>query len=210
MNKERAFSTKYEDHTGLIHKFSKGGFARLEQFNTSMDYDDIYQENCVSLVKAQKTYNPECGIGFSAYMGRSMINNFNKLADKLIRENTEIGLFSLEGFSDDDGELDGFKAIEDTSAGPESDLEMTQEARARLAKLSKPARSVIRDLIRPSIGLIEHHRAEYAQSCHGKEMGVPVRRIPIEIDLRYIVKFHGMTFRAFEMELKDKLDIEFS
>ncbi len=48
------------------------------------------------------------------------------------------------------------------------------------------------------------------QSQHAKEINAPSRRIPVEIDLRYIVKYHGLRFSHFNQEVQEKLEISLS
>lgn len=213
-SKRRAFSTQFEDHKGLLHKFSKGGFARLCEFGISIDYEDVFQENCVSLVRAQKTYSPESGITFSAYMGRSVMNNFNKFAKRLITERTEVGLLSIEdlGDADSDGTQDAMdylmnRSNEEESPSIEEQIECMETARANIAKLSPKAKLVIRDLLKPSKALTDQHSAEYAHHMHAKSMGEATPRVPKQIDLRYVVRFHGLKHYKFEAEMRESLGV---
>lgn len=209
----RAFSTNFEDHNGLLHKFTKSGFGRLRGMDIDIDYEDVFQENCVSFVRAKQTYNPEAGISFSAYMGRAVWNNFNKLAEKLERERDELGMVSVEELTETDEECDS--ALDNISGSlceavpsTEDALISFQEARANIAKLSQKARLVVRDIMKPSQALIDQHAAEYAHYQHAKSMDEYAPRVPLEIDLRYVVKYHGMKFYKFEQELKEKLGID--
>lgn len=219
MNKGRAYSTDFKDHEKLLHKFTRGGFARLRSAGVDgFDYEDIYQEMCVSFVRATKTYNPEAGITFTAYMGRAVINNFNKQADRLIRENESVGHIKISDITPEYEDEEAGEMVDkfmmdmiDYRSNPQEEVALSKEAgRLNIAKLSQPARKVIRDLIKPSDELLEHHRAEYAQSQHAKEIDAPSRRIPQEIDLRYIVKYHGLRFSRFSQEIQEKLGISLS
>jgi hypothetical protein len=82
--KGRGFSTKYEDHTGLLYKFALMFHGRLQGAGiTAMEFEDVRSELNVTYVKALKKYDPEKGITFTAYLGRACINDFNKVAERL-------------------------------------------------------------------------------------------------------------------------------
>lgn len=223
MSKGRAYSLECEDHFGLIHKFAKGGFARLSGAGVDIDYEDIFQEMCVIAVKAKTTFNPEFGNGFSAYLGRIMINNFNQYAARRIREQSGLGTLHMEDLGAEGCDfLEHYEHSNQPRVGHE--METMQEARALLSRLvDKPsskrkrkgdcqqARDIIRDLIAPSRALIAHHEAALAHYHYGtKELGESVTRVPAELNLRYIAKYHGVPFYRFERTIKEKLGIEIS
>lgn len=223
MNHGRAYSTDFKDHEKLLHKFTKGGFARLRGAGIDgIEYEDVYQEMCVSFVRAAKSYNPDAGITFTAYMGRAVINNFNKHADRLIRENESVGhlkIGDLVGDSPCDSEGDGVVEMMDrfmmgnimSDISDQEETVLSREAgRINISRLSAASRKVIRDLISPSKELVAHHRAELAQSIHAKAIGAPSKRIYEEIDLKYIVKYHGLRFKHFNEEVIRVLGVDLS
>lgn len=80
----RAFSTRFEDHKGLIYTLAMRCYARLLGARiTAMEFEDVYSEMCVSYTKAARGFDPSRGIGFGAYLGRACYNDFNKIAEKL-------------------------------------------------------------------------------------------------------------------------------
>lgn len=80
----RGFSTRYEDHKGLMYRFAMRCYARVRGSGISaLEFDDVLSEMSVSYTKALKSYDPARGITFSAYLGRCCFNDFNKLMEKL-------------------------------------------------------------------------------------------------------------------------------
>lgn len=153
MSNPRLYSTKFEDHHGLIHKFARGGYSRLIGAGVSIDYEDVFQEMCISYVKAVEKYDPDTGIGFSAYMGRTVINNFNKYAERELRTHFGLGIMSVEDMAlteDHHDPLDILDVDRDEQTVEER-LIAKQEMRLKSRFLTKNAKSVIRELINPTV-----------------------------------------------------------
>lgn len=138
---KRGFRTDFEAHRDLIMRFAHKAWGRLEGAGVNMPFDDVFQELSVIYCKAKEKYNPELGITFSAYLGRAMQNDFNKIAEKLISErNGEANTRDLHGDFDAmrasvsgieygvrrkrDGKFNGVVNIEDIGDGELDILEM--------------------------------------------------------------------------------------
>ncbi len=106
-------------------------------------------KKCASAsLRATKTYNPEAGITFTAYMDRAVINNFNKQADRLIRENESVGRIKISDITpeyedEEAGEMiDKFMMdmVDFSLLEPARGSDAPKEAgRLNIAKLSRPA-----------------------------------------------------------------------
>jgi len=215
VNKARAFSTKYEDHIGLLHRFAKGGFARLREIGIYIDYEDVFQECCVSFVQAQKTYKPESGFAFSTYMGRSVINNFNSYAEKKIREHLGLGIVHIEEIFDKSSNSDGYDSdpydyVSMHAGGTDETAHATAtlDARRGVPKMTVKARRVIRDLLAPSQALQQKHKAELAHAEFAKSVGENSRVTPKRITLRYLAKHHGIKMESFAAEVASKMGVD--
>lgn len=195
MNTGRAYQTDFALHANLIHTFARKGFARLQAANVPIDYEDVYQDMCISFTKAQKSYNPETGFSFTAYFGRAIWNDFNKIADKAIRERVELGLCALEDMSPED---DGGDALEfviaevDGGEAPDELIERRQEFLARFGEVmrsvSPNTRKVIVQFMAPTEALREIHAARRAHYEWSMKLGKPTKGIPEQITLDFIVR----------------------
>lgn len=210
VNKQRKLSTKFEDHLGLLHKFARGGFARLCSLGVDLDYEDAFQECCVSFVKAQKTYNPDAGVGFSAYMGRAVINNFNRYAEKVIREHLGLGIVHIEDIVSelDDGFRDPYDFVGGVTDDHVDRIANLSEVRENIKKLSPKAKMVVRDLLRTPKVIEDQHKAQLAHAQFAKSIGEPHPYVPKDVTLLYLAKYHGIKYKELREELSQKLKIE--
>lgn len=195
-----AFSTEFLDHQGLIHKLTKKCWGRLKDVGIDdHEYEDIFQINCMTYVKAAKAFDTERGITFGAYLGRAIYNQFNQYAKALISEKLELGLISYEDFKTDDD--DGFDFIAVYMADPtvinsiEQSAILKELAREQIAKLSKLGRLVIRELISPSSDLQKSFIGMRAHAEMAKSQGEKYLRIPKAIDMRAIKIHYGLRHR---------------
>ena len=217
---DRKYSTRFEDHTGLLHKLTKGGFARLSKLDSAIfDYEDLYQEACVAYLSAQESYDESKGYGFGAYMGRTVINRFSALGDKMRMPGDEtrmrLNVTRLEDMATgEDGDVGNTDCL--PCMGVEdgmTPLESRQIAAEHFAKLAgdkdKKTRAILRDLIHPSLSIQDAHAAALAHYQHGLSMGLRCNYVAEEMDLRFICKYHDMPYYRFTERIKDKLGITF-
>lgn len=161
--KGRGFSLNYEDHKGLLHSFARKMYGRLVSAHVATTYEDVYGELCVAYSAALKDYDPNRGIAFTTFFGTCCFHRFNKLADKLIREQVELKLVRLEDMekrqadrSGDDADFldwfdetdqDGFDIDHQKAMPPDEILERKQEFWEKLNKLSPNARAYVSELM---------------------------------------------------------------
>ncbi|WP_374335301.1 sigma-70 family RNA polymerase sigma factor [Methyloversatilis sp.] len=192
----RCYSTEFADHEGLIHSFARKGFGRLQAARVSIDYDDVFQEMCLSFTKAREKYNPDAGFSFSAYFGRAIWNDFNKFAERLISERVDLGLINFEdmkGEDDDGGDITEYLMLDvQFHETPESRLEDSQEFIQRFGKimrqLSPVTRKVVVQFVAPSEQMKAHFIARKSQYEWGEQMGVSQRRMPDHISLDFVIR----------------------
>lgn len=155
-NPGRAYSTNYNDHSGLLRKLALRGWGRLTAANVHMDLEEVYQEMCVAFCKAAEKYDAERGITFTAYLGRAVWNEFNKFANRAITEQVELNLTSFEcmSASNDDEELDIFEAIDSGEWTPEQYLSAAQQFRENMKALGPTAKFIIGKLLNPDDELL--------------------------------------------------------
>jgi RNA polymerase sigma factor (sigma-70 family) len=192
----RAFSTEFASHEGLIHSFARKGYGRLQAARVSIDYEDVFQEMCVSFTKAKAKYDPQTGFSFSAYFGRAIWNDFNKFADRLITERVELGIINFEDMKsgdDTDGDITEVLMVEMESYElPESRLEGFQDFVSNFSKvmnsLSPVTRKVLLQFIAPSDQMKEHHVAKKGQYDWGRQMGVLEKKVPDLITIEFVIR----------------------
>jgi RNA polymerase sporulation-specific sigma factor len=63
-----------EKHIGLVGYIVKRMSNLLEDYHTHFSKDDIYQEGCIGLLQAIRTYQSDKGYAFSTYAGRCITN----------------------------------------------------------------------------------------------------------------------------------------
>lgn len=145
--KGRAYSTAFEDHKQLIHQMARKGYLRLQGAHISIDYEDVFQEMCVTYAKAVNKYNPEYGVTFTAYLGRAIWNEFNSFAEREITHKIELCSVSIEGAlaSSEDSDIDLYEVLPSDEPTPEQILEAKQ--RNKLCK-DKKTRAFVAELIK--------------------------------------------------------------
>lgn len=145
----RGFSTKFEDHTGLLHRFAKTTFGYLCKFEVPVEYDDVFQEAGIGFTKARDGYDCELGFTFSAYMGRAVCTHLKRYSDRLIKERQELGMKSVDGMLPEDDEGASLYDIYDGGAPSIEDSYFDAiEAGQRMRSLTPQARLVVARLVR--------------------------------------------------------------
>lgn len=211
---ERAFSSEFSLHTGLIHTLTRKCWGRLKEAGLDeYEYEDIYQINCMTYVKAAKAYDASRGITFSAYLGRAIYNQFNKFADKAIEEKHELGFIAYDDFSSEDNNTDflDYHNAEADFAEVGVEVISRETARENIAKLSAIGKLVVRELLSPTDGLKRTFEGIKAHSEVSKEKGEKYIRVPKSIDLRTIKIHYGFRqqdIAGLKNEIKEQLGVE--
>lgn len=86
LQKNRAYSTEYSAHRGLINQMAYKGYLRLQQAGVAIEYDDVVQEMSLIYCKAAERFDASKGFTFAAYLGQAIWHDFNKVAEKLIQD----------------------------------------------------------------------------------------------------------------------------
>lgn len=197
VKKGRAYDTSFEAQRGLIYKLACRGWGRLKQANVHIDFEDVMQEMSLAYVKAAAGYDPEYGITFSAYLGRSCWNEFNKFAERLIAEQVELRLVSVDAM-DDKFELDGaggsfYDMIDSGDQTPEDIMESIQEARLKTSKLNPTAIFIVQQLVKPSAPLVQHLKALQDHARHARDtIEGSNAHAPRDISINLIAKFFNI------------------
>ena len=211
---ERAFSSEFSLHTGLIHTLTRKCWGRLKDAGLDeFEYDDVYQINCMTYVKAAKAYDASRGITFGAYLGRAIYNQFNKFADKAIEEKHELGFIAYDDFSDEDSSTDFLDYhngdIDVTEVAAETISRET--ARENISKLSNLGKLVVRELLSPTDALKRTFEGIKAHSELSRDSGEKYIRVPKSIDIRTIKIHYGFRQRdiiGLKNEFKKELGVE--
>lgn len=189
----RAFSTDFEQHQPLIHKFARKGYGRLIQANVNIDYQDVYQEMCLTFTLAAKKYDPARGISFSAYFGRAIWHQFNRFAEREIQEKLDICSSSVDDMAhsmgDDHNHMDIYEAIDSGDLSPEETLVAKQDALERNAMCKSTISKIfIRELMHPSQRVLDAFAEQEARLTTAAN-----RKVPKEVDLQLIADTYGIS-----------------
>jgi len=183
-------------HQGLLYRFSAKTFGRLDAAGVPVDFDDVLQENQITLMKADRTYDASKGVGFCAYMGRACWNNSNKQTNAAIEEQFGLGLVRLGDKQDSEGgDLDMLANMQSEAPGPEEVVMNREIAIRRFQMLSEDAKQILRSLVQPSDELKEAFRLECECIEQHYARGVPIR-VAKGIDIKFIGRQMGLTDQA--------------
>lgn len=210
----RAFSSEFSLHTGLIHTLTRKCWGRLKEAGLDeFEYEDIYQINCITYVKVAKAYDASRGVTFGAYLGRAIYNEFNKFADRVIEEKHQLGFISYDEFSSEDNDVNFLDYhngdVDLTEVAAETISRET--ARENISKLSSLGKLVIRELLSPTDALKKTFEGIKAHSELAKQSGEKYIRVPKSIDMRTIKLHYGFRQRdiaGLKNEFKKELGVE--
>lgn len=214
--KGRGFRTDYESHTGLLHTFARKIYGRLCSTGVTADYDDVFGDVCEAYSRAAISYNPAHGVGFGAYLGRAIYNNVNKIAERRIRERTELGMQPLSTYAaygeEDETVMDRVADVTEFGPSPEELLEAKQDALQRIDRLPELARTVVAELTNPSEAVKRTHQAMKAQRAQAVAAGYrTARRVSDEVTLPVIFQHFGLTreqISMFQRECREYLGVD--
>lgn len=205
MTNSRAFDTRFEAHSALIHKLARKGYGRLLGAGVSIEYEDVYQEMCLIYSKTvhiddegHMKYDPTRGISFSAYLGRAIWNDFNKFAERQIAEVTELGLRSVEELAEqcEDDFANPYSAIDSGDPSPEECFEAIQEflhGISELHRTDRVAHFLVAKLIDPSDDLVDALNRERQEAERVRASGENKRQIaPRDVTLNLIARHYKL------------------
>lgn len=190
----RAYSTKYEDHIGLIRKLALRGWGRLTEANVHVDFDDVVQDMTLTYVKAADKYNPDHGVTFSAYLGRAIWNQFNKFAEKEIRVQADLKLVRFEQLGDavedsDDGSV--YESIASDEWTPEQYVEAAQQFRENMKSLGPTAKFIVSKLLNPTNDLMEALELAKRNAELARKSG-QYAKAPNDVTIAFIASHYGL------------------
>lgn len=169
----------------LLRKLSIKCFARVQAMGLGMEIDDVYQEMCLSYVRAKSAWNPQGGALFSTYCTTVCFNNFNNAIKKMERDRRELGLQSIQDFNQGDGEQDPLEFMDSQEGAPSDSpsyrLERAQALKDSMVTMSASAKRLIALLLQNETrgGAASLKLRELAKQA-GIE-GDELRRVKLEI-----------------------------
>lgn len=113
----RGYSLDIADHHGLITKLAQRGLWRLQRAGVVTDFEDVFQDMSVSYVKAKLGFDALMGFTFTAYLGRAIWQDFNRVAERLINDQIGLGLVRMEDMGGD--EIDAYELVASPASTPE-------------------------------------------------------------------------------------------
>lgn len=162
---KRGYSTQYEDHQGLIHKFARKGWGRLTSLGVSIDYEDVFQEMSVTYCRAASKFDPSRGFTFSAYLGQAIWHDFNKLAQRFENELSGLGFTRIEDMGVEDSDF--YDRLTGNVDSPEKHSMHRQETAHCFRKLKRKELQVVGTLMRQTVsGDKDESLSEIMRSMH--------------------------------------------
>lgn len=150
------------ENMGLVHKMAKKVWGRVAAFDTSLEYEDLFQEAQAVYVKAETGFDPQRAVKFSTYASQAILHRLNYLADTAIQE-ARFEVSSLQ--KDKDGnDVEIFELMEQTLAPStfEDDVIKSDYLGKIFEKLSPVAKVLFRETYFPSELMINQFRAKEA------------------------------------------------
>lgn len=80
MSSRSITSEMLNQHTRLVHKIAKKLFVKVK--DSAIDYEDLYAEGLIGLMKALETYDPESGNAFSSFAYPTISGTINNFLDR--------------------------------------------------------------------------------------------------------------------------------
>lgn len=186
-------NTDYTKHTGLIHTFAKKGYARLMEAKVVIDYEDVFQQMTMTYVKAAQAFDAEKGVGFGAYLGRAIWNEFNRYAEKELGLVVECGMVSADAIKmggEDDVHL--YDVVESEERTPEENLDRKQQMVRNIRRLNPTAKFLVAQLMSPSQELEAAFDAAMRRSEQLKAEGKIGRLMNSTMTLGFIAEHFGI------------------
>lgn len=191
----------FESVEQLLHKLSAKCYARVQAMGLPMEFDDVYQEMCVSYTRARVAWKPDGGSLFSTYCTTACMNNFNTAIKKMERDRAELGLVSLEGMlSSESGEESSGDSgspyeVFMSSTAPENDepgyrMERAQQTRSNLNNLSEPAKRLVAILLQSEQRGSEPQPKLRELAKIARIEGEELKRVKLEILGKFGVTWH--------------------
>lgn len=215
---KRGFTTDFENHAGLIHSITRKCMGRLYNLGFNIEYEDLFQDNCLSYTKAMIGYDAERGITFSAYMGRAIYNQFNNQVEKMLNERSGINTVLVGEDNDVDdihynnsNNQDGDLYNHHYSMTVEDKAVLSDEIRGRISKLSSLAKLVIRELISPSEDLLKTREGIRAHAELARSLNKRVPHVPQDVNLKLIRLHYALSYsdmKGVKREFSEKLGVQ--
>lgn len=180
---------KFENYDRLIRMCAHKAHMRLKAAGCSTMFDDVYQEMCMTFVKAQRNFDPSKGNAFSTFLVRACWHNINRWAKG---EFAHVAA-SLDSVVGDEDDREHHELIADGAPTIEDEL-MAREIRAkRLAKLTPLARKFVDLLENPPPALVRELKALQARCELGRSRGIAGARAPSSISPAFVMDVMGLS-----------------
>lgn len=205
----KAYSTEFSLHVGLIRQLTASVAKRAMACGVDYDFDDAYQDGCVAYTKAAKGYDPERGITFTAYLGRTIYNELNRQVQTWIECRSELHIQSIEDMGAEGQDI--LEVLEAPEESAEEILGHRQEMRQKVMALSAMSRSVIRELNHPSPELRQTIEQKQISAKAQRAMGKKFVRVPDSPTFALVAEHLGLSKREYariRQEFREKLGVD--
>lgn len=187
-------SVELKDYEKLLSKEAWKGVSRLYALNIySMEFEDVYQEMCISFASAAKLYQPAKGFAFTTYLVLILRRQFQRIVVKLVEERTHLtSVEEIQSRHDDGDDFDLYASIASDEPLLEDAIAHKLDVVAKLEALKPVTRMVLLSLIEPSEELKGEFNALQSHLRLGRELEVSNYKVPTEINLRFICEHNNI------------------
>ncbi|OAB55678.1 hypothetical protein AY600_02040 [Phormidium willei BDU 130791] len=169
------------DYERLVKKEARKAYTRLRASGCNVELDDLVQEGAITFIKACEKYCAQASDAkFSTYLARALQNNLRRWGKY---ETRKVARSMDDEIGESGGTLHDLIGTDETR--PDSLVEQSRIAAARLKALSPLARRCVEMLDSPPPALIEEYRRVVQFERYAEEMGFAVKTSRLNLPFIY-------------------------
>ncbi len=181
--------TTFEGNYKLLHKLCHSYAKKAKMAGLTLDYDDLYQEACLTWLRARKAFDPSKNFRFTTYMGVAVAHRLGSSLNRAFEDRRilvkQIGL-------DEDSEsqeswLDSIASEVGAELSPDEEIEREELREAVYLNLSPAARMVLSLMDETPKEVIEELVATQEKSKLGRSLGIKMKA-PRDVSFAFITR----------------------
>jgi RNA polymerase sigma factor (sigma-70 family) len=181
--------TSFEGNYKLLHKLCHSYVKKAKMAGLVLDYDDLYQEACLTWVKAQKSFDPSKNFRFTTYMGVAVAH---RLAGSLHKafEDRRVLVKQVRNSEDDPSQESWLESVSlDVGAelSPEDKIEQEEFRQVFYDRLSPEARMVLSIIEDTPKEIQDELVAMQEKSKYGRSLGVN-SKAPTDVSFSFVAR----------------------
>lgn len=159
---------RFEDYDRLCHKIAHKETNRLNAQGVRAEYEDVYQDVCLTWIKAAEKFEPDRGFRFSTYLTTAAQNNLRRSWKNRVVEPKSV---SFDHPASEHGRTLA-ETLPDDQDTADIGVEQRQLAEEKLSMLSPLTRRIVEIIYDPPEIIRQEVRAFKARQRHAVELGI--------------------------------------